>query len=93
MLELCAHEFVACHLEFASTEYEARLENSWRCSYDGGRSRAVGDCCSIDVFRRCHCVVLATGCVYFFAYARKRLISNAPEEELYKLEGAGQELR
>ena len=37
--------------------------------------------------------VLATGCVYFFAYARKRLISNAPEEELQKLEGAGQELR
>ena len=37
--------------------------------------------------------VLAVGCVYFLAYARKRLISNAPEEELYKLEGAGQELR
>ena len=37
--------------------------------------------------------VLAVGCVYFFVYARKRLISNAPEEELYKLEGAGQELR
>lgn len=37
--------------------------------------------------------VLVIGCVYFFVYARKRLISNAPEEELYKLEGAGQELR
>ena len=37
--------------------------------------------------------VLVIGCVFFFVYARKRLISNAPEEELYKLEGAGQELR
>lgn len=37
--------------------------------------------------------VLAIGCVYLFVYARRRLVSNAPEEELYKLEGAGQELR
>lgn len=37
--------------------------------------------------------VIAAGCIYFFVYAKKRLISNAPEEELYKLEGAGQELR
>ncbi len=33
--------------------------------------------------------VLAVGCVYFFAYARKRLISNAPEESYTSLRARG----
>lgn len=38
------------------------------------------------------CVLIA-GSVYFFVYAKKRLIANAPEEEFAKLEDASAEIR
>ena len=38
------------------------------------------------------CVLIA-GSVYFFGYAKKRLIANAPEEEFAKLEDASAEIR
>ena len=38
------------------------------------------------------CVLIA-GSAYFFIYAKKRLIANAPEEEFAKLEDASAEIR
>lgn len=38
------------------------------------------------------CVLIA-GSIYFFVYAKKRLIANAPEEEFAKLEDASAEIR
>ena len=37
--------------------------------------------------------VLGLGVVYFFAYAKKHLVGNSPEEEFDKLRNADEELR
>ena len=94
MFELCAH--VVLHLR------QPNMKRGWKTP-GGALTTGVGLVLSaiavvstffVDAIASTGIVcVLATGCVYFFVYARKRLISNAPEEELYRLEGAGQELR